>query len=320
MGPRRRRVAGTLVALALLAAVVVAVGPWAVASELRDAEPLALTLAPVAGLGALVCWAEAQRRLHRGAGAAVGPREFWPAYATGALAKLGLPAGGAGGPVVTAYAVGRETDLPFERDLGAAAVGSYLGVAGAVGPALAGAAAVGLPGLLGPVLVVAVGLVALAGGLTLRPGIARRGLRAVAEGAARALGVVPGIGDRTRDRVTGAPREVAAALDAIAGARRTVGLALALSTLGWCLSAAALVAVALSVGHPIAPGVALAVVPVASLGRLVPVPAGLGSVEAALSAVLVAVGVPAAGALAIALLHRASTDLVVAVAGALAAV
>lgn len=317
--PRVRRLLASVLAVGLLAAVLAAVGPTAVARELRGADPAPLALLPVAGLAALAAWAEAQRQLHRAAGAAVGPGRFWPAYAVAALAKLGVPGGSAGGPALTAAAVGRETDLALERDLAAASLGSVLGVAGAVTPAVVGAAAVGLDGLLLPVVAVAAVLIGAAGVVRAWPALARRSLDLVAAGLARGLGRVPGVADATRRRVADAPTRVAGTVGTVAGDRTAVGLALALSTLGWCLSAAALVAAGAAVGHAVPIAAALAVVPVASVARLVPVPAGLGGVEAALSALLVTTGVPAAGAVAVALLHRAGTDLVVAVAGAIAA-
>lgn len=317
--PGLRRAAGAVVALALLATVVFAVGPRAVTAALRGADARPLAAALLAGVGALVCWAEAQRLLHGAAGAGVGRARFWPAYAVGATAKLALPAGGAAGPVLIAAAVAEETDLPFERDLAAASAGSSLGVAGAVGPTLVGVAAVGLPGLAVPVLAVVAGLVAVAGGVAIRPGLARRGLDAMAAAAARLFELVPGADGRVGERVAAAPETIVAGVADVAADRRMVALALGLSTMGWCLSSAALVGAALAVGYSVGPWVALAVVPVASVGRLLPVPAGLGGVEAALSALLVATGVPAGGALAVALLHRASTDLVVAATGAVGA-
>jgi uncharacterized protein (TIRG00374 family) len=316
---RVRRAVGSLLAVALLAVVVLAVGPRAVARQLGTTDPRAFAPAPVAGLAALCCWAEAQRRLHRAAGAAVAPGRFWPAYAVGSLGVLAVPGGRAGGPLVMAYAVGRVTDLPFERDLTAASAGSYLGVASALAPALVGAAAVGAPGLLPSVLVVGAVLAAVVVALWRRPALARRAAHGLAGVGRALLAPLPGVAGPGRERVTAAIDEATTALDAIAGDRRAVVAAFVLSTLGWCLSGAALAVGAAAVGHPVAPAVAVAVVPVASVANLVPLPGGLGGVEAALAALLVAAGLPAGAALAVALLHRAATDVVGALAGAASA-
>lgn len=316
---RARRLAWTAVALALLGAFLWAVGPRAVARELARADRRAFAPAPAAGLLALLAWAEAQRRLHRAAGASARAGRFARAYAVGAFWKQVLPAGRAGGPAVLAYAVGRETALEYERDLAAVSAGKYLGVAGALAPAGAGVVALGADRLLTAVAAVA-GLLLVAA-VALRAG-ARPLRRAVHAVAAAGRATVGNVSARARAaleraRVERALDRAADTLGTVADDRAALSGALALTVAGWCLYAVALWTSAGAVGAAVSPALALAVVPVASVAALVPLPAGVGS-EAALAGLLAAFGVALPVAAAAALLYRVATDGVVVAVGAVA--
>lgn len=92
----RGRPLAALLAVALLAGFVLVLGPERVARDLSRADPGLVALACLSTFGSLAAWSEAQRHLHRAAGATSGPGAFGVAYATGVFLKLTLP-GGIGG-------------------------------------------------------------------------------------------------------------------------------------------------------------------------------------------------------------------------------
>lgn len=304
--PRARRLALAALALAVFALLLWLADPRRVAAALSRADPASLAVAALGGAAALGCWSEAQRAVHRGAGAAVGPLRFLRGYAAGVLAKQPLPASGATGPAVAAYTVGRETDLAYDQDLSALAAGRLLGALAAAVPAAAGLALYAVPGAAARPAVAALAAVVLVvlGGLGLvaaRPGLAAAAVARLAELVRATLGRVS---ERVRSAL--APERVAAAvarnrrtLGALAADRGALATAFAWSVAGWVALAVPLWAGAAAVGHPVAFALALFAVPAASLGKLVPLPAGAGGVDLVLGGLLaITAGLPVAAAAA----------------------
>ncbi|WP_276259257.1 flippase-like domain-containing protein [Haloglomus litoreum] len=316
--PRARRLLLAALVLVLLAGFLFAAGPRRVLADLADAEPRWLAAGAGATLLALALWSEAQRTLFRAAGAPVPRGRFLLAYLSGNFAKLTLPGGRLGGPAVMAYALGRETDLPYERDLAAATAGKLVGFPAAVVAATAALLTVATPGiaaearLLLPALTLAVAAVLGVGAVVaVRPHPARRLVHALA-GAGRAT-----VG-RLSDRLTTAlaPDRVDRALAGLGGTFREMGrdrpalaLAFALTTAGWGAAALALSAVLVALDHAAVPALALLAVPLSSLGNAVPLPGGAGGVDLALGTVLVAaLGLDVAAAGAVVLAYRLVSD------------
>lgn len=321
----RRRVA-VLLALLLLALFLVAVGPRAVVRELAAADPEPLLVGGLGSLAALVAWSEAQRRLHRAAGAVVPPARFLRGYLVGVFGKQVVPGGQMAGPAVVAYAVGRETDLPYEGDLAAASVGKLLGTLAAVVPAAVGLAAVAVPTRVArpAVAALAVATLGVLGGVVVasaRPDHVAGLLRGVGAAVHATFGR---LSSRVRARTT--PAAVAGVvargrrtLGVVGRDRRALAVAYAVTVVGWGLYAVPLWGATTAVGIPLPFAVALFVAPVASLGSVVPLPSGVGGVDLVLGGLLVALtdaGVaPVAAAV---LLYRVLVDVLPALAGAVA--
>jgi hypothetical protein len=311
----RPRPLAAFLALALLAAFVLVLGPERVVRDLSRADPWLVALACLSTLGTLGAWSEAQRRLHRAAGATAGPGAFGVAYATGVFLKLTLPGGRAGGPAVMAYALGRETRLGFERDLTAVLFGKVVGFVGSVPPALVGLLFVTVPFPLERAILPAtagVTLFGLAGSvLVRRPGAVRAGVHRLAGVGRTTVGRLStrAAAALARSRVEEACDRAEGTLSAIRADRRTLLSAAVLATVGWCLAAGPLYLAFAALGTPIPLALALFVVPVGTVANGIPLPGGVGGVELALTGLLVALtGLPVATVGAAVLLYRATGD------------
>jgi hypothetical protein len=311
----RHRPLAAFLALALLAAFVLVLGPERVVRDLSRADPRLVALACLSTLGTLGAWSEAQRRLHRAAGATAGPGAFGVAYATGVFLKLTLPGGRAGGPAVMAYALGRETRLGFERDLTAVLFGKVVGFVGSVPPALVGLLFVTVPFPLERAILPAtagVTLFGLAGSvLVRRPGAVRAGVHRLAGVGRTTVGRLStrAAAALARSRVEEACDRAEGTLSAIRADRRTLLSAAVLATVGWCLAAGPLYLAFAALGTPIPLALALFVVPVGTVANGIPLPGGVGGVELALTGLLVALtGLPVATVGAAVLLYRATGD------------
>ncbi|WP_255148768.1 lysylphosphatidylglycerol synthase domain-containing protein [Halorarius halobius] len=321
----RRRVA-VVVALLLLVGFLLAVGPRAVAAELAAADPRPLAVGAAGSLAALLSWSEAQRRLHRAAGAAVHAPVFARGYLVGVFGKQVVPGGQLAGPAVLAYALGRETPLAYEEDLAAATVGKLLGTLAAVVPAVAGLAAVAVPPrvarpAVAALVVAAAGVVGGATVVGLRADDAAAFLRRAGHALHRTVGQVSArVGAcTTPETVAGVVERGRRTFAVVGGDRRALASAYLLTAAGWTLYAVPLWGAAAAVGVPLSLALALVAAPVASLGTAVPLPSGVGGVELVLGSLLVAVtGAGVAAAAAVVLLFRVLVDVLPAVTGALA--
>ncbi|MFC4552771.1 MULTISPECIES: lysylphosphatidylglycerol synthase transmembrane domain-containing protein [Halorussus] len=97
-------------------------------------------------------------------------------------------------------------------------------------------------------------------------------------------------------------------LERVAADRRVLALGIGSSALGWLLQATALWLSLSAVGAGVRPAIPVLVVSLVTVTDLVPLPGGIGSVDAALVVLLVALtGLPAATATAAALVFRSAT-------------
>lgn len=323
---RSRRFVFIVLALGVLGVLLALAGPRRVLAELSRADPRWVAVAAGGGLCALGCWSEAQRAIHRGAGAHVAPLRFLRGYAAGVLAKQPLPASGASGPAVTAYILGRETDLAYDQDLSAVVVGRLLGTLAAAAPVVTGAALYAVPGRAArPALAAVIVAVLLVGGavtlVAARPSL----LAAVVRGLARVGRVTLGRLS-ARGRAALAPARVTAVLarnrrtlGAVGDDRRALAVALGWTVAGWVALAVPLWAGAVALGRPVPFALALFAVPAASLGTLVPLPGGVGGVDLVLGGLLAGVaGLSVPAAAAVVVVYRACADLLPAAVGAVA--
>jgi uncharacterized protein (TIRG00374 family) len=327
---RRRRVASVAVALLLVGGFLLAVGPRRVLAELGAGDPRWLAAAALATVGSLVCWAAAQRALFAAAGARIPPVRFFRAYLAGNLVKLSLPGGRVGGPAIMAYALGRQTDLAYERDLATTTVGKLIGFPASVVPASAALLVVATPAVTDRVVVLVPALAGVAGVVVGAGAVVAAGLG----GAGRLAHGAAGLGRATAGRLSARVRDALATdrvdralvgvgetLRAMGRDRRALAVAFGLTVAGWVAAALALSAALVALDYPPAVALALLAVPLASLGNAVPLPAGLGGVDVALGGLLVAlVGLELAAAAAVVLTYRLASDGLVVLLGGLVAV
>jgi uncharacterized protein (TIRG00374 family) len=220
--------------------------------------------------------------------------------------------GNAGGPAIMAYAFDREVDLGYSRSLAVIVVAEFLSLAGSLLMGFVGVvilllfspSGADLRWLGGGMVLVGLALVALGVVVWYRRAHVELAVTGIAGLLAPVVARVrPALAEGLRpDAVRTSLRRYYETFDVVVRDRRAVLYAFALSVLGWVFFALPLYtgALALDVRLPLA--LALFLVPAAGLATVVPLPGGLGGVEAALAgllAVLAAVDVTSAGAVVI---------------------
>ena len=316
--PRARQLLVVALVVALVGGFALAVGPRRVASELAGLDPRWFAAAVAASLLSLAIWSEAQRALFTAAGATVPASRFLLAYAVGNFAKRTLPGGRLGAPAVMAYALGRETTIPYERGLTAVVIGYTVGFPAAIVVPVAAVPLVATTGATSAAprlvaLLVAIAAVALGlGGLVAaRPGPPTRLLHALATAGRATVGRLSARADAAlaRERIDRAIADVGETARAIGRSWTALAVTFLLTVAGWVAGALALSAILVSLGHPAAPAVAVLAVPLSALGNVVPLPAGLGGVDATLATVLVAtLGLDLVAAGVVVLAYRLASD------------
>ena len=262
----------------------------------------------------VVAWALALRTVLVALGAAVSPWRASAVYAGVLFANNVTPFGQAGGEPVSALIVAESAGNEYETALAAVASADSLNVVPSTALGLAGVAYLSVTVAVGDRLRVAgaaVGALAVAlpaaGYLAWR---ARARLEAAAVAAivpaAWVVGrTVPRLEAPTRDAVATRVDGFFRAIEVVGADRRTLGVALGFSTLGWLAQAAALWLSLYAVGVVAPVAAVLVAVPVSAIAGVTPLPGGLGGVEAVLIALLVPLaGVTAATAAAAVFLHR----------------
>jgi uncharacterized protein (TIRG00374 family) len=326
----RRSAAFRFAVTALLLAVVFANVGWSrVLRHLRHADVTLWLLAPAVAAVALFAGGEGNRvalGFERWSGpSSLARRAFYGAT----IVRNFLPAGNVGAGGFVAYTVSRHEDVEVSVAAAgvtgwevvlmvASAVVGSVGLAGVVaagGSATRGAELLaGVAALLAAVAVIGVALSRFRGrvarGVARAATLVRSHLPTGTDGAAppvRAEAVRRGL-----DRFFATLRTLATERE-----RATVVFVAALSVwLGWALP---LYVSLLAVGVSVSPAVVLVALPVSGFARAVPLPAGVGPVDAAIGGVLAAFTPYGVGALASALvLYRASMLLVQVSVGAVA--
>ncbi|WP_459191864.1 lysylphosphatidylglycerol synthase transmembrane domain-containing protein [Halosimplex sp. J119] len=326
-----RVVLGFALALVAVGGFVWFVGPASVIAELSQADPAVLAVGFLAVIAAFYCWSEALRRLLVSTGADVhGPR-YRAAFMSGEFLKQIVPMGHSGGPVFVSYAVGRETDAPYEEALAAATVVEFVNIGASVALATVGLGVLVATGTAssGPVFTALVVGLALAVTVLLSLGLLVHYRRALVErlvlrlaGAGRAT--VGRLSERARtamasDRVRATFETYYAAFDRALADREQVWRAAAFSLAGWALFLLPMYTSFHAIGEPVPYALVALVVPVLSLVNVVPLPGGLGGFEVALAAVVVALaGLDLPVATAGVFLYRLSNYWFVVLLGALA--
>lgn len=318
----RRRIAFRfLVAAAVAAALVYGVGWERVLRNLRDADPVLFAFAPLGAALALFAGAEGARIALgfpvRGQRAMLARRAFVGA----AVVRNLLPAGNVGGSGFVAYAVSRHGDVSVSEALAGVTAWEFVmmvasavvGGLGLVGVTVAGrnpGSVVDAVAAFGVLLGVAVAVVAVLSAY--RDWVARSVARVTTFAHPVLARVVPNYGGpvEAADARRGLD-EFFATLGALADDPARFGAIVLAAHATWVCWIVPLYASLLAVDVVVSPAVAMVAITVSGFARAVPLPAGIGPVDAALGGLLVALTPYSIGALASALvLNRAGTLLV----------
>lgn len=316
--PRVRIALGFAGAVAVLTALVVAVD-WAdVLDVLSRADPELVALAGVAAILAFVAWSESLRLLFRASGADLSVWDCLGSYGSATFVRLTVPVGQSLGPAVFVYLVGRHTDRSYSADLAPTSVGEATNYVLSALLAIAGGLIVfgtSAPVRQIRVLQLSLAIVLVAATLVgvvlwFRRDSIRGWVLGVAALTRATLGRLSGRVRRALapERVDTSVSHYYRATADLADDPLLLGRAVAISTVGWVLSALPLVFAADAVGVELSIALALFVIPPIGLLGFLPLPGALGGVEVALTVLLVHLaGIGFAAATAIVLLYRLCT-------------
>lgn len=291
---RRRSLALGFVAAALAVALFGwLVGYGRLVATVATLEPLPFALGFVAAAAGMGC-----RFLALAALLDVRPRgNALVAYLRGFYGQQLLPAGNVAGPVLIAYSMETATGISTDRALPGAVIAQGATFLGSTTAALAGTlvlvargqrALLPVASVLATVSILWLGvLVALIAGVNLG-----RVAHAVGGAVRRTLGRVS---TRVADRTD--PAAIEATVAEFDEARRLIRndpgrvvLAFGWVLVAWLLFSLTAVTSGIALGAPIPLAVALVAVPVSDLLNVIPVPGGVGGVEAAMAGLFVAIG------------------------------
>ena len=313
----RTAAVGVGTAFAALFLLSLAVGVDGVAAAVAAADPLLLVGVALASLLWLCVWSVSLYVVSHALSIAITPSRTLLVYASATFLNGLTPFAQVGGEALSAGVLSRTAGSRYETGLAAVAAVDLINLVPSALLALAGTAyllvgSAPAPGVgpAGGVLIAVSALAVVAGTLAWRfraaggAGLARTGARAVELAnrvAERYAGADPGaVGRRAAVFADGVRR--------LAADRRRLAVCLGFSTVGWLCLAAALWLSLRAVGAAV-PFLGLCfALPVAMLAIAVPLPGGVGGVEAALVALLVGTfGLPPAETTAAVLLYRGGT-------------
>ena len=305
---------GFLAAFSALAILGAFVGVERVVAGLAAADAGTAAAAPVAVALWLVSWGLSLYVALRTLGVDVTPTRAVLTYASATFLNGLTPFAQVGGEALSAVVISRSTGAEYETGLAAVTAVDIVNLLPSPLFALAGAVALVAAGTrsaaLGPAALAILGVstaMVAAGALAWRfRSRVERSLTRVGVGAATAANRLAGRPTPV-DAVRLARRieSFLAGTGRVFGRRRRLATCLGLSTAGWACLVAALWLSLRAVGYPAPAGLVTFVLPVGMLAIAIPLPGGVGGVEAALVGLLVTVGgVPVAGATAGVLLYR----------------
>jgi len=317
-GDRLTTLLGFAGALVVLAALLWLVGIDRVLAVLSRADPS--VVAAVLGVAVvwLTAWGMSLRAVLGALGAVVSRPRAVLVLAAAIFSNNVTPFGQAGGEPLTALLISRATDSEYETGLAAIASVDALHFVPSVVLAIGGLAVFGLEiAQLGRNLLLAaaaMGALAVAIPVSVYAGWRYRyELEAAVVRAFtplfRGIGrVVPGRSPPEPAAIERRIERFFAAIDRVAGNRRTLAAALVFSLAGWLALVTSLWLSLYALGTGVAVSAVLVAVPAAKIAGITPLPGGLGGVEAALVGLLVSTtGIDPATASAAVVVHRGAT-------------
>lgn len=326
---RRATVLGALAAAGILVAVVSVVGVGSLRRAASSVSPLSLVGVALATL----CWLTAWSLSFRAILAALGIEASWPRagllFLSTMFADYLTPSAQAGSVPVGGLLVSRATGATYATGMTAVAAFGALNVVPSTVAIAVSAAYLARTATLTPRLQVAVALLLGVVSGTLACGAVgwryRRRLRTLARPLLAAVGAVahrlPMVRRIDPRALDASFARVVSEAERLAWNRRQLGVCLCFSALGWLLLSTAFWLSLRATYGPVAVAVPLLVVPLSMTGNVLPLPGGVGGIEALLVALVVGL-VPAslANATAAALVYRGVTLGAVMVLGGLALV
>ncbi|WP_435175515.1 lysylphosphatidylglycerol synthase transmembrane domain-containing protein [Halorussus sp. AFM4] len=308
---------GFLAAFLALAALAAVVGIDAVVGGLADAEPRATAAALGVAAAWLVAWGLSLYVALRTLRVDVTPWRSVLVYASATFFNGLTPFAQVGGEALSAAVIARSTDTEYETGLAAVASVDLVNLAPSPAFALAGLVSLVAAGersaelRLAAMTVFGVAMAAVVAGALawrFRTDVGRSLTRTTVGAVAAANRVTGRVLPVDTARLAGRVEAFLGGVGRVFGYRRRLVVCLGLSTAGWgCLVLAFWLSLR-AVGHPVGGGLAAFVLPVGMLAIAIPLPGGVGGIEAALVGLLVAVGgVPVAGATAGVVLYRGAT-------------
>ena len=306
---------GFLAAFAALTLLGAAAGVEHVVDALAAADPRTVGVALGATALWLTSWGLSLYVALRTLGVDVTPGRAVLVYASATFLNGLTPFAQVGGEALSAAVISRSTDAEYETGLAAVTTvdvvnlvpSPALALAGAVSLVAAGAHTSALRSAAFALLGASTAL-AVAGALTWR--FRPRVERSVVHAGVGVAGVANRLAGRTTPvdaaRLTRRIETFLAGTERVFGRRRRLAVCLGLSAVGWtCLMLAFWLSLR-AVGSPTPLALVIFVLPVGMFAIVIPLPGGVGGVEAALVGLLVAVGsVPVADATAGVVLYRA---------------
>lgn len=286
---------GFLGVVVIFGVLFVSSEPQQAIRQLQRAEPATIGLVVAATLGWLFAWGLALRTVLGVLDVEIGPGTAFAVFNGAMFANNVTPLGQAGGEPITAYLIAAVTDTEYEDGFAAIASVDTLNFFPSITLALIGAAYYATLTTFSRQLQVAtaavVGLAVLVpvGGLLLW----RRREQAVAVVIDRLVpviqwitGVVPGVSPPSVETITERIEGFVASIELIAADRRSLGIAVSASTLGWTFQMAALWLAFRAIGHPVDAAAMLFIVPMGAIAGATPTPGGAGFIEGTLTGLL----------------------------------
>ncbi|MFW5974166.1 MAG: lysylphosphatidylglycerol synthase transmembrane domain-containing protein [Natrialbaceae archaeon] len=317
-GDRTPTIAGFAVAIVVLAVLFWLIGAEEILRTLGQARIEFLAVAVGFALVWLCCWGMSLHTVLRTLEHPVSVPTAVLVFSASMFSNAITPFGQAGGEPIAALLISEAADSDYETGLAAIASVDTLHFVPSIGLATIGLGTIVVRSVsLGRNLLfasVAVGLLTalfLGGvlvGWQFRYRIEQWVLRLFTPLIRGLFGVLPRVDTPLRADVRDGIEGFFAAIDRVAGNRRTLLVASLYSMAGWLSLSVALWASVAALGVTVSFVATLLVVPIASIAAITPLPGGLGGVEAAFVALLISTtGVAASTAGAAIIIYRLAT-------------
>jgi hypothetical protein len=291
---RRGLVARFVVALLVLAALLAVFGPRTVVESLRRVRPIEALLVLALATVWLVLRAEAMYQTVRVSLPEATRTGCATAFLSGVFVASVLPVGNVGGVVSAAYVLREQVQTTGSAAIGILSAWEVLNVIASVGVALVGVLVVLLPGgRVEPAVLSVLGMLATIAVVTaVLIRFRRRWVTMLSWYAANTLyafvdRVAPAHSGHLAPALLAARgRRFAAGFGSLTDRPRVLGRTIATLVLAWTALGLALLVSFAALGSGLPIGVALLVPQIAGLAGIIPLPGGLGSIDATLVALL----------------------------------